>query len=145
MLTLSLTLGVLVSLALSEAIGLSAGGIIAPGYVALLLDRPVALLSLLVLALVTYGIVRLLGDRLLLFGSRRYAMALLVGLAASTGAQLGRGIVDPLIFDWAGIGYIVPGLIAHQFDRQGILPTLLMIAIAAPLVRVLALVAVRWM
>mgnify|MGYP003493109160 CR=1 FL=1 len=145
MLTVALTLGVLVSLAFTEAIGLSAGGIVSPGYVALLLDRPAALLTLLALALATFGAVRLLGDRLLLFGTRRYALALLIGLAASTGAQFARGAVDPAIFEWAGIGYIVPGLIAHQFDRQGVLPTLLVLAIAAPLVRVLTLLVMRWM
>ena len=32
---------------------------------------------------------------------------------------------------------IVPGLVAHQFDRQGVMPTLIMLAIAAPIVRVI--------
>ena len=32
--------------------------------------------------------------------------------------------------DWAGLGFIVPGLLANQFDRQGIWPTLGMLAVA---------------
>jgi hypothetical protein len=49
----------------------------------------------------------------------------------------------PPFVEWAGLGFIVPGLLAHQFDRQGVLPTLIMLAIAAPLVRVILIVAVR--
>jgi hypothetical protein len=36
----------------------------------------------------------------------------------------------------------VPGLLAHQFDRQGILPTLLMLAIAAPVTRLIVILVV---
>jgi hypothetical protein len=44
-----------------------------------------------------------------------------------------------LSLEWSAFGYLVPGLIAYHFDRQGILRTLLMIAIAAPLVRTFVL------
>ena len=40
MLTATLIIGVVVSLLLTELVGLTPGGIIVPGYVALLLDRP---------------------------------------------------------------------------------------------------------
>jgi hypothetical protein len=46
-----------------------------------------------------------------------------------------RPLVDLQFIEWIGLGYIVPGLVAHQFDRQGIVPTLTMLAIAAPIVR----------
>src|SRR4029077_2144646 len=42
-LTAALIIGIVVSLGLTELVGLTAGGIIVPGYVALLLDRPTAL------------------------------------------------------------------------------------------------------
>lgn len=137
MLTAALILGVLVSLALTELVGLSAGGIIVPGYVALLLDRPAALLGFLIVALAAYGILLALGTRLMLFGTRRFAVALLIGLALATGASFVSPFLMPTYVEWVGLGFIVPGLVAHQFDRQGILPTLLMLAIAAPLVRLL--------
>jgi hypothetical protein len=44
--------------------------------------------------------------------------------------------------EWVGLGLIVPGLLAHQFDRQGVLPTLAMLAIAAPLVRLILILVV---
>ena len=141
MLTAALTIGIVVSLALTEVIGLSAGGIIVPGYVALLLDRPTALAGFLLVAAASYGILRALGMVLMLYGNRRFAVAVLTGLTLSVGAQW-ASLSAPLYVEWVGLGLIVPGLLAHQFDRQGVLPTLAMLAIAAPLVRLILVFAV---
>jgi len=54
------------------------------------------------------------------------------GMALSLGAQWVSPMLAvrlmPTYVEWAGIGFIVPGLLAHQFDRQGVLPTLAMLA-----------------
>src|SRR6185503_16608586 len=71
-LTGALVSGVPVSLLLTEWTGLTAGGIIVPGYVALLLDRPGALLAFLLVAFASYGIVLLVATRLMLYGTRRF-------------------------------------------------------------------------
>jgi gamma-polyglutamate biosynthesis protein CapC len=140
-LTAALTIGIVVSLALTEVIGLSAGGIIVPGYVALLLDRPAALAGFLLVAAASYGIVRALSMVLMLYGSRRFAVAVLTGLTLGVGAQW-ASLSASLYVEWVGLGLIVPGLLAHQFDRQGVLPTLAMLAIAAPLVRLILILVV---
>ena len=138
-LTPALVIGVAVSLLLTEWIGLTAGGIVVPGYVALLLDRPGALLGFAVVAFASYGIILLLSTRLMLYGTRRFAVAVLVGMTLSLGAQWLRVFpeFDLPFVEWVGLGYVIPGLVAHQFDRQGIWPTLLMLAIAAPVVRLI--------
>src|ERR1700676_3971789 len=146
MLTAMLVVGVIVSLLLTEIVGLSPGGIFVPGYVALLLDRPAALLGLLMASLATYGVVSLLRTRLVLFGSRRFGVTVLVVLTCSAAAQWRSDTlvtVAPLPVVWGGLGFIVPGLLAHQFDRQGILPTLAALATAAPVTRLVTLLAVR--
>lgn len=143
MLTAALVVGVLVSLLLTERTGLSPGGIIVPGYVALLLDRPAALAGFLLIALATQGIVMALGTRLMLYGNRRFAVTILTGLTLAAGAQWAWPLFDTPYVEWAGLGFIVPGLLAHHFDRQGILPTLLVLAIAAPAVRLAVALAMR--
>jgi poly-gamma-glutamate biosynthesis protein PgsC/CapC len=143
MLTAALVAGVAVSLLLVELLGVSAGGLVTPGYVALLLDRPAALAGLAIISGLSFGTVRLLGGWVILFGSRRFAVTILAGLAYATGLQLVSPSLWPGAVEWAGLGFIVPGLIAHQFERQGILPTLLALVIAAPLVRVILVVVVR--
>lgn len=143
MLTAALVAGVAVSLLLVELVGLSAGGLVTPGYVALLLDRPAALAGLALVAGLAFLTVRVAGQWIILFGSRRFAVTVLAGLAYATGLQLVSPSLWPAAVEWAGLGFIVPGLIAHQFERQGIVPTLLAIAVAAPLVRVVLVVVVR--
>lgn len=144
MLTLTLALGIVVSLGLFQLIGLSAGGVVAPGYIALVLDQPGMLLTIALATFASWALLVLLASRLHLYGTRRFGMAILLALPITTGIQVLRGGLGPIGLDWGGIGFIVPGLIAHQMDRQGILPTLLMLAVAAPLVRVLAMIFIRW-
>ena len=145
MLTLTLALGITVSLVLAQLTGLSAGGIIAPGYVALMLDQPNALVAL---ALVTGGswlVVASLGRFLFLWGTRRFGLTVLVALVLGLGLEKLRvpvGIAG-IGLDWGGLGYIVPGLIAHQIDRQGWIPTVAMVVLAAALVRLAATLVVR--
>nr|WP_256515188.1 poly-gamma-glutamate biosynthesis protein PgsC [Alsobacter ponti] len=141
--TATLVIGVLASLLITEITGLTAGGIIVPGYVALMLERPSALLGFLVVSLASYGLVALLRMRLMLFGSRRFAVTVLAGLFLSLVAEWLTGVVGPGPVEWAGLGYVVPGLLAHQFDRQGVLPTLAALAVAAPATRIVAVLAVR--
>jgi gamma-polyglutamate biosynthesis protein CapC len=139
MLILTLVIGVGVSLALVELTGITAGAIIAPGYIALLLDQPKALLGVLVAVVGTHLIVTLLASPLFLYGTRRLTVSILVGAVLATGLGHLRGELISEMLLWAGLGYVVPGLIAHQWYRQGFLPTALALLIAAPLTRSLAL------
>ena len=45
MVEISIGLGIILSLVLSEALGVTAGGIIVPGYIALFLHQPVQVFS----------------------------------------------------------------------------------------------------
>lgn len=142
MLTVTMSLGVAVSIILLSITGLSAGGLIAPGYLALVLDQPTTLLVLVVITCATWGIVTLLSRVLFLYGPRRFGIAILCSLLLSALLELWRPTFGPLGIDWRSVGYIVPGLLANQFDRQGPLPTIAMLAIAAPVVRLIAMVIV---
>ena len=144
MLTTSLIIGVVVSLLIVEVTGLNPGGIVVPGYVALLLDRPLELAVLFGLCLATWALVRLLAEVTMLYGTRRFGVTLLIGLGLGTGTRALRLHAPGLPLEWAGLGYIVPGLVAYHFDRQGIVPTLLALAVAAPLTRLFTLLATSW-
>lgn len=139
MLTVTLIIGVLVSLLLAEITGITAGAIIAPGYIALLLDQPKALLGVIAAVIGTHVIVSVLAPWLSLYGTRRLTVTILIGLILATGIGYLRSEFVSETLIWAGLGYIVPGLIAHQWYRQGFLATFVMLAIAASITRVLAL------
>ena len=144
-LIVSIAIGIVVSFVFSEVYGLAAGGVVVPGYIALYLDRPVALVLTLGVALTAFAVTRGLSTFTIIYGRRRTAVMILIGFAL--GAWLSR--FDPLT-DWlattdleAGvIGYIIPGLIAIWFDRQGIAPTLASLTVASVLVRLSMLLVV---
>jgi poly-gamma-glutamate biosynthesis protein PgsC/CapC len=138
MLTLTLVIGIVVSLAIAEVTGVVAGAIIAPGYIALLLDDPRALLAVGLAVVGTHVIVSALSPFLFLYGTRRLTVSILVGLVLAMGLAALRGELASGLLVWAGLGYVVPGLIAHQLYRQGSLPTGLALLIAAPLTRALS-------
>jgi poly-gamma-glutamate biosynthesis protein PgsC/CapC len=144
MLTTALVTGIVVNILLYEITGLAAGGIISSGYVALILDQPIQLAILAALVAVTFGAMRTLSQVMILYGARRLGLTVLVGVALSTGAQHVRFEAGPTLIEWGGLGYIVPGLIAYHWERQGLLPTLAMLAIAAPLVRLITLLVTPW-
>jgi poly-gamma-glutamate biosynthesis protein PgsC/CapC len=134
-------IGVIVSLVFSELLGASAGGIVVPGYVALYLDKPMQILGTLVVSLLTWGIIRVIGQFTLLFGKRRMVLSILIGFILGWASRL-------LVFEsftiytlqMQSIGYIIPGLIANWFERQGFWKTITTMGVAAILVRLTLIV-----
>jgi poly-gamma-glutamate biosynthesis protein PgsC/CapC len=141
LLALAVGLGLVLSLLLSEALGVAAAGMVVPGYVALSLTRPVELACLLVASLLTYGAIRVLGSFIILYGRRRTAFAILIGyllgaLIGYAGARLAPGLAEG---DRAVIGFVIPGLVALWMDRQGVVETLSSLTVCSVLVRLLLL------
>jgi len=137
---LSVGLGLVFGLLCTEAFGLAATGLVVPGYVALQLQQPRALVATLAVALVTLATVSLASRIVLVYGRRRSAAMLLVGyllgmLATRLAGFWGGGGDD------ATIGLVVPGLLALSMDRQGVVQTLAAVTVVSVLVR-LALVVI---
>lgn len=137
LLSLSIGIGLVVSLLFSEVFGLAAGGMVVPGYIALSLNRPIGLLGTLLAALATFAIVHALSSVLIVYGRRRTVLMILVGYLLGAFAQSLTAATLPAFgaTDVAMIGYIIPGLIAIWMDRQGISNTLSSLITAAVVVR----------
>jgi poly-gamma-glutamate biosynthesis protein PgsC/CapC len=140
--SLSIAIGLVVSLMFSETLGRGAGGLVVPGYVAFYLTQPVTVLLTVGAALVTYGFVFWLSQVLIVYGRRRTVLMILVGflLGMAVRGVLGMTLTDPDPA-YTVIGYIIPGLLAIWFDRQGLFDTLVTMLTASAVVR-LALVLV---
>ena len=129
----------MVSLFVSETTGFSPGGVVVAGYLALFALQPMWLAGTIVVAVVTWGVVRLLERFLLLYGRRLFAMHLLTGMLLGQAVMLaGRGLTH---WDWgiSVIGWIVPGLLSRDFDRQGFMPTVAATALAVVVIRLVSL------
>ncbi|TGL58335.1 poly-gamma-glutamate biosynthesis protein PgsC [Leptospira sarikeiensis] len=141
LLSISIGIGLAVSLFFSEFFGI-AGGLVVPGYFALQLDHPLNIVLTLLVSLGVFGIGKLLSKFIILYGKRRTAILLLLGFILDA---LGNEWVFPKIFsemirlesEVKAVGHIIPGLIAVWMDRQGCLETLSSLLTASVLVRLI--------
>ena len=142
---LFLFVGIAVSLALTEITGFSPGGIVIAGYLAMFIIHPQWILGTLVAALLTYGIVEFVKSHTLLYGRRAFAVYLLTGiLVAQIGAWL---FMRTSLYEWGilVIGYLIPGLIARDFSRQGVGMTVLWLTIAVVFTQLIVMTGEGWL
>lgn len=136
---LTILTGIAISLFFTELTGYSPSGIVVAGYLALFVNQPVWLAGTLAAALITYGLVSLLEKRLLLYGRRLFAFNLLTGMLISQGGMLLTRSHTPWDSGFLVIGCVIPGLIARDFSRQGIVLTIAATAAAVLLTRLTVL------
>ena len=142
MLRESIGLSIILGFLASEFLGISAGGLVSPGYLAFFIEQPLRLLSTVVLSVIIYLGIRLLQRFMIIFGRRRFMAAVLMSLA-------GTWIFEQLFFyanvisqDIRIVGYIVPGLIANDMLKQGLVKTIVMLLLVAGVLRLILMVAI---
>jgi poly-gamma-glutamate biosynthesis protein PgsC/CapC len=129
-----------------EVVGLSPGGLIVPGYLALLAGRPMALAAVAVSSLVVLVATKGMARQIILFGRRRFVLMVLTGVVCLRGIEVALALLPAGPVEVQGLGYLVPGLIANDMEKQGILPTLLMTVLASAAIRlVLVLLRPGWL
>ncbi|MDR1827871.1 MAG: poly-gamma-glutamate biosynthesis protein PgsC [Methylobacteriaceae bacterium] len=136
LLTQAIALSLLIGFAGFELTGLVAGGLVTPGYFALYFDQPMLIVQSLCVAVATMAGVRACSAVTLLYGRRRFILTVLLGFALQWssislfwGAALAETRIDAL-------GFIIPGLLAHEMERQGIGKTVVLLFVVSALVRV---------
>ena len=125
-------IGMVLSLFLTETLGVTAGGIIVPGYIALNLESPERLVITFGISIITFLLIKLLSQYIMVYGKRRLVLALLIGFLLGYLSRSENIITAGLgTTDFMVIGNIIPGLIANWMDRQGILRTISTVLITA--------------
>ena len=76
MIEITLGLGKAFSHNLSETLGVTAGGVIVPGYIALHLHQPEQVLMTFIAAIIVIGIVKFLSNFMFIYGKRRLVLTL---------------------------------------------------------------------
>lgn len=132
-------LGLVFSFFYVELVGLSAGGLIVPGYLAIYWDNPLRILATLVVAVASYLIIRVIWNYTILFSRRRFLATVLVGFILGW-------LLDLVMFrfpagyqDVRAIGFIIPGLIANDMVKQGVVNTTISVLLVSALVRLVLL------
>ena len=117
-------IGLAVALLYAELTGIYPGGIIVPAFLALSLDHPIRALATVAVACLSLLAYKLLSRTLILFGKRRFVIIILIGglLSQLLVLVMPKLLAAPVEFQV--IGFIIPGLLANNLERQRFLPTL---------------------
>ena len=129
-------LALLISLLFTELTNLLPGGIIVPFYFALYLDDPVKIVATVVSALIAMVVVKFLSRFMILYGRRKFALYLIIGILEKilfTYLYFGNSY---LFYNLSmTIGYLVPGILGREMEKQGILKTLGSLTIVVLLIK----------
>jgi poly-gamma-glutamate biosynthesis protein PgsC/CapC len=134
-------LGVAVSMVMYEKRHITTGSIVVPGYIAVFVVYPPVIVATFLNALLTYWLVnKVLRRYFLLYGRTKFTiLAITSTLLQTTMLRLtpsGTWLWESDIPLFIGVGYVVPALIAHDMERQGIGRTTKAVLLAGTLVAI---------
>ena len=121
--------GLTLSLFFTEWFGLYPGVIIVPVYLSLYVEQPLRIVGTLMISLATLALYRLLHRAVILYGRRRFIMLILIGSILNFSWTFFSGALFSEALLLQGIGWVIPGLMANAYERQGIGKTFLAMAI----------------
>ena len=120
--TICLALGMLLGMFYYHKTGWACGGIITPGVIAMYIGDPAKVGVSIAAGLLTWMLLEVLVRFFSLYGRQRMAAAMLIALA------LRYPLVSVLGESSLWLGWVVPGLIGADIQRQGLLSTLTAVA-----------------
>jgi gamma-polyglutamate biosynthesis protein CapC len=141
MIELAITLGLVLSLLSYEVFGLAAGGIVVPGYIALHLSHVDRMIGVLLVSVLTFMIVKVVSNYAFLYGRRQMVVSLLIGaLLANFSRQFLTLNIASVTVELTAVGWVVPGLIAHWFGKQGVFKTVCALLVTSVIVRLVVII-----
>ena len=118
---LALVIGLVVSLLVEEYLGINCGGMIVPGYLAMVCDDIPQLLLIFAVSFAIYLIVNfVLPHFVILFGKRKFCATLIVGIIIKLILEMFFPMLPFATIAFRGIGVITPSLIANSYSKQGV-------------------------
>jgi len=137
----SVGIGLVLSLIFTETLGLAAGGMVVPGYVALMIHHPLRIVGTVLVSLLTFLAMKYLSNYMFIYGRRRVVMVILIGFLFG---WLSRELLiiqtNATTLELQTIGLIIPGLIANWMERQGVVKTITTMIIAAIFIRLILMI-----
>ena len=127
-------IGLIVGFLFYEFVGISPGGVIAPAYLALFVNQPMKIVMTIIISVLVYLIIVFFSTRLIIYGRRKFLIAVLLSFFIKYLVVYAIQPASVINLDPQSIGYIIPGLIAHEMGKQKPVPTLLSLGIVSLLI-----------
>lgn len=138
----SVGIGILLSFIFTELTGFYAGGIIVPGYLAFFWQEPLRIIATIITALISCFFVKFLSNYVIMYSRRRFTACIIIAYLIGWFYRYIFVEFVPISEDLRVIGYIIPGLLANDMLRQGIISTLSSLAIVSILVKLIMLIVI---
>ena len=140
MLHKAIGISIILGFLFSEFLGIATGGLVSAGYMAFFMATPARIISTLVLSMVIYFLTILLQKFIIIYGRRRFMVVVLLSL-------IGTWLVEQVFSKYLGfigqdvrmVGFIIPGLIANDMLKQGVVKTLAAVTILSAIIRLIIL------
>ena len=135
-----LVIGILISIIFYELTDISPGGIIVPGLLVTYINSIERVIFTVIIAVLTYLIVKFLSKYVLVFGTRRFVLMIIVSLLLSVIFELITHALSGYLLSVSIVGYTIAGLIANDFYKQGVKKTLPALAICVCLLELIVII-----
>lgn len=133
-------LGVMVSIIFYEITNITPGGIVVPGLLALYFNQIDRVIYTLIIAIITYFIVKLLSKYFVIFGKRRFVFMIIISVVLSLILDLILPTVSFELLSFNIIGYTVAGIIANNIYKQGLVKTVPSLIIVCGIIGLIMLI-----
>ena len=118
---LALIIGVVISLLFSEKFGISAGGIIAPAYLAMYFGDLKTVLIIYLVSFITFFLVQfVLPKFVILYGRRKFVACIIIATIFKLAIEFIFPVMPFEVFEFRGISIIIPALLANTYTKQGV-------------------------
>ena len=122
-----MVLGVILSIVFYEITEISPGGLIVPAYFALYLDNPTKIILTIFISIITY-LLKVLSNYTIIYGRRRFTVCIILSFLIKTLLKYFNIYIlnenEIYFFNIAIVGIIIPGILAQEVDRNGVIKTL---------------------
>ena len=140
MLHKAIGISIILGFLFSEFLGIATGGLVSAGYMAFFMGTPARVISTLALSLIIYCLTLLLQKYIIIYGKRRFMVVVLLSL-------IGTWLVEQYLSKYLGfigqdvrmVGFIIPGLIANDMFKQGVVKTIAAVTILSVIIRLIIL------
>lgn len=121
-------LGIILSIIFYEITEISPGGLIVPAYIAFYLDNPQRVVITILAGILTFLIVKFISNHAIVYGRRKFALCIMISFIIRVVLKYFNIYIvneyELFILGGSIIGVIIPGIIAQEIDRHGMIRTI---------------------
>lgn len=121
-------LGIILSIIFYEITEISPGGLIVPAYIAFYLDNSQRVVITILAGILTFLIVKFISNHAIVYGRRKFALYIMISFIIRVVLKYFNIYIvneyELFILGGSIIGVIIPGIIAQEIDRHGMIRTI---------------------